>query len=260
MKQVELPSNSDSEESIVRITCNNVSKPEGGKLSELKSPRTEAPPSEIGLTTCSKRSFRLVEVCENELEMEDSIISKKMKRLPSSENGDNTNETFCGTSGMKPRSRSVTQGEVTKDLVPNEMKIFTKGNVSPCEGSVCSEENEQEHFNGLAEGFSDGPWENFPAVTPDTTLDSLSHGIINNFKDSVTQEEYVSRKKVPTFVTKYEVEEGSAFSSYFQDAQSVTQDAIISEATLPDEMKEEEGEMGQIEKHDQKVTMKMNFS
>lgn len=259
MKQVELPSSGDSEESIARITCDNVSKPEGGKLSELKSPRTEDPPSENGLTTCSKRSFRLMEVCENESEMEDSTISKKMKRLPSSENGDNTNKTaLFGASGMKPRSRSVTHDEGTKDLVLNEMNFLTKGNVSPCEGSVCSEENEQEDFNGLAEGFSDGVWENVPAVTPDTTLDSLSQGIYN-FEDSVTQED-VLRKKVPTFVTKYEVEEGSAFSSYFQDAQSVTQDTVVSEATLPDEMKEAEGKMRQMEKHDQKVTMKMNFS
>lgn len=251
MKQVELPSSSDSEESITRITCDNVSKPEGGKLSELKSPRTEDPPSENGLTTCSKRSFRLMEVCENESEMEDSTISKKMKRLPSSENGDNTNKTaLFGASGMKPRSRSVTHGEGTKDLVLNEMNFLTKGNVSPCEGSVCSEENEQEDFNGLAEGFSDGVWENVPAVTPGTTLDSLSQGISYNFEDSVTQED-VLRKKVPTFVTKYEVEEGR---------KSVTQDAVVSEATLPDEMKEAEGKMRQIEKHDQKVTMKMNFS
>lgn len=253
MKRVELPSSSDSEESIARITSDNVSEPEGGKLSELKSPRTEDPPSESGLTTCSKRSFPLMEVCQNESEMEDRTISKKMKRLPSSENGDNTNETIFGTSGMKPRSRSVTQGERTKGLVPNEMKFFTKGNVSPCEGSVCSEESEQDDFNSLAEGFSDGAWENIPAVTPDT-FDSLSQ-----FEDSVTQED-VLRRKVPTFVTRYEVEEESAFSSYFQDAQSVTQDAVVSEATLPDEMKEEEGKMRQIEKHDQIVTMKMNFS
>ena len=252
MKQVELPSRSDSEESIARITCDNVRKPEGGKLSELKSPRTEDPPSENRLTTCSKRSFRLMEVCENESEMEDSIISKKMKRLPSSENGDNTNKTaFFGASGMKPRSRSVTHGEGTKDLVLNEMNFLTKGNVSPCEGSVGSEENEQEDFNGLAEGFSDGVWENVPAVTPGTTFDSLSQGISYNFEDSVTQED-VLHKKVPTFVTKYEVEDGSAFSSYFQDAQSVTQDAVVSEATLPDEMKEAEGKMRQIEKYDQK--------
>lgn len=239
MKQVELPSSSDSEESIARITSDNVSEPEGGKLSELKSPRTEDPPSESGLTTCSKRSFPLMEVCQNESEMEDRTISKKMKRLPSSENGDNTNETIFGTSGMKPRSRSVTQGEGTKGLVPNEMKFFTKGNVSPCEGSVCSEESEQEDFNSLAEDFSDGAWENIPAVTPDT-FDSLSQ-----FEDSVTQED-VLRRKVPTFVTRYEVEEDSAFSSYFQDAQSVTQDAVVSEATLPGEMKEEEGKMRQI--------------